>query len=153
VVVLSQDRTPQPARMPVSAMPVFEAAPDLSAEAQSEIMALAPESESRQAKQRAPAEPVAPRAAVARANTVSASSDTPAPVVAVQAKAKVSFAISPWGEVFVDGNRVGVSPPLTSLQLEAGKHKVEIRNQAFVAYRDTVDLEPGQSLKIRHKFR
>jgi len=68
-------------------------------------------------------------------------------------KATVSFAISPWGEVFVDGKSVGVSPPLSMLQLESGKHTVEVRNQAFAPYRDTVNLKPGQSLKIRHKFR
>jgi len=71
----------------------------------------------------------------------------------VPAEATVMLAISPWGEVYVDGKRVGVSPPLSTLQLEAGKHDVEIRNLAFAPYRDTVYLRPGQSLKIRHKFR
>ncbi len=70
-----------------------------------------------------------------------------------QEEATVMLAISPWGEVYVDGKRVGVSPPLSTLQLEAGKHEVEIRNLAFAPYRDTVNLKPGQSLKIRHKFR
>jgi serine/threonine-protein kinase len=68
-------------------------------------------------------------------------------------KATVTFAISPWGEVYVDGNNVGVSPPLAKLQLASGEHQVEIRNQAFEPYRDTVSLEPGKSLKIRHKFK
>jgi serine/threonine-protein kinase len=62
------------------------------------------------------------------------------------------LAVSPWGEVYVDGKRVGVSPPLTTLQLEAGRHKVEIRNRGFASYRKTVNLESGRSLKIRHKF-
>ena len=75
------------------------------------------------------------------------------PAPEVPAEATVMLAISPWGEVYVDGKRVGVSPPLSTLQLEAGKHKVEIRNLAFAPYRDTVSLRPGQSLKIRHKFR
>jgi serine/threonine-protein kinase len=70
-----------------------------------------------------------------------------------QAKATVMLAISPWGEVFVDGRRVGVSPPLAMLQLEPGKHEVEIRNQAFVPYRVIVNPEPGKSHKIRHKFK
>jgi serine/threonine-protein kinase len=70
-----------------------------------------------------------------------------------QAKATVTFAISPWGEVYVDGNSVGVSPPLAALQLAPGKHKVEIRNQAFAPFGYTVNLEPGKSLKIRHKFK
>ncbi|HQT30455.1 MAG TPA: serine/threonine-protein kinase [Thiobacillus sp.] len=82
-----------------------------------------------------------------------ASNDTAAPAVVAQEPATMSFAISPWGEVFVDGKSVGISPPLTSLKLEAGKHRVEIRNQAFAAHRDTVNLKPGQSFKVRHKFR
>jgi serine/threonine-protein kinase len=63
------------------------------------------------------------------------------------------LAISPWGEVYVDGKSVGVSPPLATLRLEAGTHRVEIRNQAFEPYRDTVNLEPDTSLRIKHKFR
>jgi hypothetical protein len=76
-----------------------------------------------------------------------------APVSAAAANATLMFAISPWGEVYVDGKSMGVSPPLATLQLEAGKHRLEIRNQAFAPYRDTVNLMPGQSLKIRHKFK
>lgn len=68
-------------------------------------------------------------------------------------RATVTFAVSPWGEIFVDGKSAGVSPPLNRLELERGRHRIEIRNQAFAAYRDTVTLDPGQSLKIRHKFR
>lgn len=84
---------------------------------------------------------------------MAASTIPKAPAAVVQAKATVMLAISPWGEVFVDGKRLGVSPPLSMLKLEPGKHKVEIRNQAFAPYRDTVNLEPGQSRKIRHKFK
>lgn len=72
---------------------------------------------------------------------------------AAAAKASVMFAITPWGEVFVDGKSVGVSPPLTTLQLDAGTHNVEIRNQQFAPYRGTVNLKSGESLKIKHKFK
>jgi serine/threonine-protein kinase len=81
------------------------------------------------------------------------SASVPASASMTQAKATVTFAISPWGEVYVDGNSVGVSPPLAALQLAPGKHEVEIRNQAFAPFRYAVNLEPGRSLKIRHKFR
>ena len=76
----------------------------------------------------------------------------PAPATALE-NATVSFAVSPWGEVFVDGERVGISPPLNKLQLAEGTHRVEIRNQGFASHRETVRLKPGQTLKIRHKFR
>jgi len=81
------------------------------------------------------------------------SASVPASASMTQAKATVTFAISPWGEVYVDGNSVGVSPPLAALQLAPGKHEVEIRNQAFAPFGYTVNLEPGKSLKIRHKFK
>jgi serine/threonine-protein kinase len=102
----------------------------------------------------APAKPAVasvPAAPVSPAPAVTAKVSPPAPAVP-QAKATLMLAVSPWGEVHVDGKRVGVSPPLTTLQLEAGRHKVEIRNQGFASYRKTVNLESGRSLKIRHKF-
>jgi serine/threonine-protein kinase len=77
----------------------------------------------------------------------------PSPVSVTQANATISLAISPWGEVYVDGKSVGISPPLTTLRLEAGTHRVEIRNQEFEPYRDTVNLEPDEPLRIKHKFR
>lgn len=89
----------------------------------------------------------------AKAFDVPESASVPPPVSATQANATMSLAISPWGEVYVDGKSVGVSPPLTTLQLEAGTYLVEIRNQASEPYRDTVNLEPDKSLKIKHKFR
>ena len=85
--------------------------------------------------------------------TLAQEKPTPVPAPLTQEKATLSLAISPWGEVFIDGENMGVSPPLNSLQLEPGSHTVEIRNQAFAGYRDTVDVKPGQSLKIKHKFR
>jgi len=91
--------------------------------------------------------------AIPAARVVPAAKIATAPAALAQAKATLSLAISPWGEVFVDGQNMGVSPPLNTLQLEAGRHTVEIRNQAFAAYRETVIVKPGQSLKIKHKFR
>ncbi len=84
---------------------------------------------------------------------VSAAEVAIAPAALAQEKATLTLAISPWGEVFIDGKNMGVSPPLNTLQLEAGRHTVEIRNKAFAGYRDTVRVTPGQSLKIKHKFR
>ncbi len=64
----------------------------------------------------------------------------------------LSIAISPWGEIFVDGKNEGMSPPLNSLGLAAGKHKVEIRNPGYPSIISTVDIPPGGQVAIRHKF-
>jgi len=59
----------------------------------------------------------------------------------------------PWAEVFVDGTRQGVSPPLRSIPLRPGRHRVELRNGSFPAHVQTVELKPGTELSITHRFR
>jgi len=66
--------------------------------------------------------------------------------------ATLSFGIAPWGEVYVDGKKKGVAPPLNIVQLAPGTHVIEIRNTSFPPYQQNVDLKPGEQLKIRHKF-
>lgn len=65
----------------------------------------------------------------------------------------LSFAISPWGEIYVDGKKQGVSPPLREIEVKPGTHKVEVRNTTFPPHVETVDVQPGSRIKIRHKFR
>jgi len=60
--------------------------------------------------------------------------------------------IVPWGEVFVDGRRRGVSPPLRVLELGPGEHKIEIRNGGFPAHTEQVAVRAGDKLTIRHRF-
>lgn len=65
---------------------------------------------------------------------------------------RLRFAVTPWGEIHVDGKRLGVTPPLTELKLAAGKHVVEIRNTTFAPHRETVELPAGGTLRIKHRF-
>jgi len=66
--------------------------------------------------------------------------------------AVVLLAISPWGEVFVDGKPAGISPPMSELELPVGKHRIEVRNSSFKPYQEDVDLSSNQTTKIKHKF-
>jgi class 3 adenylate cyclase len=66
---------------------------------------------------------------------------------------RVRLGIAPWGAVYVDGERVGVSPPLRQLKLAPGAHRIEIRNTNFPPHVETVDLKPGATAHIRHRFR
>jgi hypothetical protein len=59
----------------------------------------------------------------------------------------------PWAEVFIDGTRQGVSPPLKGIPLKPGKHRVELRNGSFPPHVQTVDLRPGAEINITHRFR
>ncbi len=68
------------------------------------------------------------------------------------AKAELNLVILPWGEVYVDGKKKGVSPPLKTVTLAPGKHTIEIRNSAFPAHIETIDVKAGVSTTVRHKF-
>jgi eukaryotic-like serine/threonine-protein kinase len=75
----------------------------------------------------------------------------PAPV-ATKARGVVRIAVSPWGQVEVDGASAGSAPPLTELTLTEGKHQITIRNADFPPFHTTVTVTPGQTLGIKHKF-
>jgi eukaryotic-like serine/threonine-protein kinase len=66
---------------------------------------------------------------------------------------RLVFAVTPWGVIYVDGIRKGVSPPLTEIKLAPGKHVVEIRNTTFRSYRQSVNLRGERTVKIKHKFK
>lgn len=93
-------------------------------------------------------QPVVVPAASTQAPTVTA----PAQEAKPMPEAMLALAVTPWGEVFVDGKREGVSPPLNEIRLAAGKHKIEIRNPGFVPYSETIELQAGASQKIKYKF-
>lgn len=66
--------------------------------------------------------------------------------------ATLVFAVSPWGEIFVNGKSRGVSPPQKSLKLEPGRYKVEIRNTTFAPHTENLDLKSRDEITVRHKF-
>ena len=80
----------------------------------------------------------------------------PAPPAAPAAKpvalARLGFAVTPWGEVYIDGRKMGITPPLNEIRLPPGKHTIEIRNTTFQPHRQTVDLRADRSVRIKHKF-
>lgn len=68
------------------------------------------------------------------------------------AAAVMSLVVLPWGEVYLDGRKQGVSPPLIELQVAPGKHEIEIRNSSFPVYKRTIQVKVGEKLKIKHTF-
>jgi serine/threonine-protein kinase len=71
---------------------------------------------------------------------------------AVEAEGFVALAVSPWGEIVVNGATRGVSPPLTRLALPPGVHSVEIRNGAAPPLMARVEVRPGQTIALQHRF-
>ena len=66
--------------------------------------------------------------------------------------AVVSLAVTPWGEIYLDGRIQGVSPPLAELQVVPGEHEIEIRNSTFPVYRKKFTVQANGKIKIKHKF-
>jgi class 3 adenylate cyclase/outer membrane biosynthesis protein TonB len=66
--------------------------------------------------------------------------------------ATLVFAITPWGEIFVNGKSRGVTPPMKSIKLDPGKYKIEIRNTTFPPHAENFDLKARDEVTVRHKF-
>jgi hypothetical protein len=64
----------------------------------------------------------------------------------------VRLAVSPWGQVEIDGTPVGTAPPLNEVTLSEGRHQITIRNEDFAPFSATINVSSGQPLTIKHKF-
>jgi len=152
-----------------AAMPPVASVPSATTVATAGEITPAPPPPAAEAAPAAPAEP-APEPAPAAAPPASVPQPAPAPVtkrdtattVASAPKtaappaipeAKLVFAVAPWGEVYVDGQRVGVTPPLRELSVPAGRRKVEIRNADLAPHVVMLDLREHSAVRIKHQFR
>jgi serine/threonine-protein kinase len=64
----------------------------------------------------------------------------------------LQLAITPWGQVEVDGAPAGTTPPLTRLSLAEGRHTITVRNEDSPPYTITVQVEAGKPVTVRHRF-
>jgi class 3 adenylate cyclase len=76
-----------------------------------------------------------------------------APAAAASGTGRVVLAVAPWGEVIVDGQSRGVSPPVQMVELSAGPHSIELRNGEFPAFQQKIVVKPGEPVRIQHRFR
>ncbi len=97
-----------------------------------------------------PAEPEPPKTSVVPAEPSSAARK-PAPA-APPADGLVTLAIAPWGEVLVNGQSRGVSPPLTKMSLPPGSYAIEVRNGDSPPLKASIEVKPGQTQTLRHRF-
>ena len=66
--------------------------------------------------------------------------------------AKLLLAISPQGELYIDDKHHGTTPPITTLDLEPGMHRIEIRSGSRKPYLTYVTVQAGDQRRIRHDF-
>ena len=79
-----------------------------------------------------------------------ATNDTPKPQAG--GTAKLIIAVSPQGEIYIDGAHHGTTPPITTLDLEPGMHRIEIRSGSRKPYLTYMTVQPGDQRRIRHDF-
>jgi eukaryotic-like serine/threonine-protein kinase len=133
------------------------AAPELQPESPPKSLPEAPTEPARPPADAAVATPTfkapSPPARAAPARPTSAPTLAKVAPVVPAPKAKLIFAIAPWGEIYVDGERVGVAPPLRELSVPAGRRKVEIRNADLAPHIVMLDLDEHSAVRIKYQFR
>src|SRR5882672_6210948 len=146
----------------VEAAPKADAAPKAEAvPAKPAAVEAAPEATKTAKEQKAPQKskesgPKATPVQTARANESEAAAPaqrTPDTIAPAPREGTINIIALPWAEVFIDGARQGVSPPLKAIPLKAGKHRVELRNGSFPPHVQTVELRPGTEINVTHRFR
>ena len=68
------------------------------------------------------------------------------------ANGSLQLAISPWGQVEVNGQPAGTTPPLTRLNLPEGTHTITVRNEDFPPLTITVQVSADKPVTVRHRF-
>lgn len=62
------------------------------------------------------------------------------------------FEVTPYGDIFIDGVAKGRTPPMERVELKAGAYKIELRYGSQPPLQRELDLQPGQTSTIAHRF-
>ena len=84
--------------------------------------------------------------------TAVAAKTAPAPQQQQRGTAQLVLAVSPHGEVYIDGKHHATTPPTTTLDLEPGMHRIEVRSGSRNAYVTYMTVQAGDVRRIRHDF-
>jgi class 3 adenylate cyclase len=66
--------------------------------------------------------------------------------------AVIELAITPWGEVVIDGTPQGRTPPVTRIEVPPGQHTIEVRHPQQQPVTVEAKLGPGEEFTLRHTF-
>jgi eukaryotic-like serine/threonine-protein kinase len=140
---------PEPARARAPVAPPVPATTETSVAKAADTTALPAKEAKAAAKLQQAKDARAAKAAAAAAAAAAAPVASPA---ASTAPGTVQLAISPWGEVEVDGVSKGTTPPLARLTLSPGRHQITVRNGDFAPHVTTITVEADKAVTLRHRF-
>lgn len=66
--------------------------------------------------------------------------------------ATLILAVSPRGEIYINGEPHGTTPPITQFDLEPGMHRIEVRSGSRKPYLTYMTVRAGDVRRIRHDF-
>jgi hypothetical protein len=69
-----------------------------------------------------------------------------------EAPGVVMFSIQPYGDVIIDGRRVAQSSTFYAVTRDPGTYRIELRNAAFSAFTQEINVVSGDTLRISHEF-
>ena len=67
-------------------------------------------------------------------------------------RAAVTAPAVPWGEVYVDGRRIGVTPPLKRFETPLGRHLITIINSSLPIFQREVTVGSDANMTVAHDF-
>lgn len=88
----------------------------------------------------------------AKAEEPEAAEPPPPPIASPAPWVRVRVNIHPWGELWVNGVRRGVSPPLKEIRLAPGQYSVVVRNANLPPYRGTLTVREGRQSVLSYSF-
>ncbi len=62
------------------------------------------------------------------------------------------LSVMPWGEVYIDGVRVGTTPLSAPLALESGSHHLRVIHPSFPPFESTIEAKAGDTLRKNVAF-
>jgi hypothetical protein len=66
--------------------------------------------------------------------------------------ARVIVSVSPRGDLYVDGEHHGTTPPITTFDLTPGMHRIEVRSGSRRPYVTYMAVQAGEVRRIRYEF-
>jgi len=77
---------------------------------------------------------------------VPAPADTARPHQPAAAHARLSLSTKPTGMLYLDGKAIG-STPVIRLDIQAGRHRIQVRRDGYVPFDTVLTATPGQEIK------
>jgi serine/threonine protein kinase len=70
-----------------------------------------------------------------------------------QSTGRLILTVKPWGNVTINGEDRGTSPPVKNLNLPEGKYEVKIENPGGPPLVTQIEIKNGQTRRLEHTFR